>query len=552
MESIQDFTTIHILSNDIYQDILLLPENRRGFGVNNGVVTLPVFFYRVIGIEHDNEREYYNDLYNMDIQLKKLGNVYQKFDLRLDTFVTDDMVGTVSRIWNEINADTNLRASYITANFFGAGILKFTNNAVKDLQIRKAFETCLDTFATTQKHAKNPSIVKNFCIKILFWFEKYALSMFKSYQTGKHNPKFLFYNEMKRDEIYFMIFLSRLGFDILYFNSFSNADFDEIDPESKYSVKLEFNKKMPNKPFPTAESIVTIETSAYQAERSIETTVNAENVNLFKPRQFEECNVKSIPLKTTYEELFTLWNNEARYRNGFRVYNNTVYIPNIFVKVNGTHRNLAAYWTNILKLVKEQGEYVYMIDSIPFSKPSTKTVDYKTLLTNNSFFDKEKVKSCKDYTLSYLKTPIQDLLLDKANELIQKEYFKFSVDFNMKTKILSALLNLDKEIIKLLQRFDYPFFVPKLFIYDKDEKTFSVEDYITLAFLNAVGIDIAIFSPTGYNNIENGIKSGLFDIHNLEEVKFDLGLSKEVSREVKKRQPRTQESIMDLFKNWLK
>jgi len=91
MDGIRDFNPINILTNDIYSDVLLLPENRRGFNVNNGIVTLPIFFYRIIGIEQDSEREYYNDLFNMDLKLKSLNNMYLKVDYRLDTFVSGDV-----------------------------------------------------------------------------------------------------------------------------------------------------------------------------------------------------------------------------------------------------------------------------------------------------------------------------------------------------------------------------------------------------------------------------------------------------------------------------
>ncbi len=552
MDGIRDFNPINILTNDIYSDVLLLPENRRGFNVNNGIVTLPIFFYRIIGIEQDSEREYYNDLFNMDLKLKSLNNMYLKVDYRLDTFVSGDVADKINRVWSEIKADSNLRAPYITANFYGSGILKATNIELMDMQVRRAFEACLDVFMKTQKHAKNASIIKNFCIKIMYWFEKYALSMFKAYRIGKNNPKFLFYNDIKRDEFYFMIFLSKIGFDILYFNSFSDGNLEEIDPEHRYSIKLEFDRKVPNKPFPVSESIVTKETSAYRAERNIENAVNADNADLFRPRQFENYGVKSIPLKTTYEELFLLWNKEARHRSGFRVYNNTISIPNIFTKINGTHKNIATYWTDITKLIKENGDFLHIIGRVPFSRASAKTVDYRTLFTNNGLYDKEKVRNCPDYSLSHLKTSIQELLIEKANEMIQKEYFKFSIDLNVKTRILSTLLNLDKELIKLLQRFDYPFFVPKVLIYHNDDRPFSMEDYITIAFLNSVGLDIAIFSPTGYNNIENGIKSNLFDVHNLEDVKFDLRPSKELAKEMKKRQVSTQYGIMDILRGWTK
>ncbi|MDP4182852.1 MAG: YceG family protein, partial [Bacillota bacterium] len=452
MENYNDYNTINIISNDIYRDVLESPEKRRGYRVDNGVLTIPVYFYRVIGIEQDSDNEYYNELYNLDLQLKKTGSIYQRFEGRLDTLVQPEVINKVNTIWNEIKADTNLRASYLAANLYGAGLLKFTNISSKDNRIKNSFERCLEIFMSTQKHPKNASIIKNFCIKVIYWFEKYGLSFFKTFNITKQNPKFLFYGDIKRDEIYFMIFLSNIGFDILYFNSFSDLDFSEIDPDNKLSVKLEFDRKISVKEFPKSEFIVTRATSAYQAEKNIESSINAENVNLFKPRQFENLGVKAISLKTTYEEILTLWKVEARYRNDFKIYNNTVYTPNIFAKINGVHKNIIKYWEDIYALVRDMGDFLYIYDKVPFSHAGVKTFDYRELMNNNGFFDKNKIKACRDYPLSFLKTSVQDNLLDKANELLQKEYFKFNIDLNIKLRIISTIFNLDKEIIMLLQR----------------------------------------------------------------------------------------------------
>ncbi|MDP4181383.1 MAG: YceG family protein, partial [Bacillota bacterium] len=216
------------------------------------------------------------------------------------------------------------------------------------------------------------------------------------------------------------------------------------------------------------------------------------------------------------------------------------------------HKNIIKYWEDIYALVRDMGDFLYIYDKVPFSHAGVKTFDYRELMNNNGFFDKNKIKACRDYPLSFLKTSVQDNLLDKANELLQKEYFKFNIDLNIKLRIISTIFNLDKEIIMLLQRFDYPFMVPKIIIYNSTERSFSVEDYITIALLNAMGMDIIILSPTGYNNIENGIKNSLFDIHNLEDVRFDLVISKEISREIKRRKSNQETSLLDKFKSWIK
>ena len=41
------------------------------------------------------------------------------------------------------------------------------------------------------------------------------------------NPKVLFYGEIKKHEIYFLIFLSKLGCDVIYINSISDIRFFE-------------------------------------------------------------------------------------------------------------------------------------------------------------------------------------------------------------------------------------------------------------------------------------------------------------------------------------
>jgi len=548
METFNDYNTINIISNDIYRDVLQKPVDRRGYCINGGLLCFPVYFYRIIGIEQHSDSEYYNELYNLDIELRKIENIYQRFENRLDTYVSPQFIDKFNSIWNEIKADTNLRAQYLAANLSGAGILKYSISDFKNKIIKNAFEKCLNFFISNQKYPKNPSIIKNFCIKIIYWFEKYGLHYYKNFDFKGHNPKFLFYGDVKKDEIYFMTFLSYIGFDILYFNSFSNSEFKDVDPNNKYSVKLEFERKIPIKEFPKSESIVTMATTAYQAEKSIESIVNAENPNLFKPRQFENFPTKAITLNTTYEEIFFFWNKEARYRNGFKINSNTVIIPNIFAKINGTHKAIAKYWEDMSTLIKDKGNFVYIIDKVPFSNELSKGYEYRDLFNSKGLLDKNKIKLHKDYPLSFLKTSIQDNIIDKSNEILIKEYFKFDIDLNMKIKVISTVFNLQIEILKLLQMFDYPFEVPKLIIYDNSEKSFIAEDYITIALLNAIGLDILIFSPSGYNNIENGIKEELFNTHNLEDIRFNLSVTKDIYKEIKKRKVNNKKSIFDTFK----
>ena len=90
--------------------------------------------------------------------------------------------------------------------------------------------------------------------------------------------------------------------------------------------------------------------------------------------------------------------------------------------------------------------------------------------------------------------------------------------------MLSVLMNLDKELLRLLQNFDFTKSIPKFLVVDVTENMFTLEECILLAFLNLVGFDIAIFTPTGYRNLEKYLRPDSFDTLVVGEFVFDLSI----------------------------
>ncbi|SUY64405.1 tellurium resistance protein [Clostridium sporogenes] len=123
-----------------------------------------------------------------------------------------------------------------------------------------------------------------------------------------------------------------------------------------------------------------------------------------------------------------------------------------------------------------------------------------------------------------MKTSLQKTIIKKINDIFELPLFKKEVTKEFKLKILMTILNIDKNLIELLQSFDFPFKIPKLIIYSKDENGFSDEDSIIITFLNLIGFDILIITPTGYNNIENQIPNKFYDIHQFEKINLNLEL----------------------------
>ncbi|SHK30352.1 YceG family protein [Tepidibacter formicigenes] len=527
--------SINTKTKNIYEDIFLQPKDRRGFAFNTQLIVTPIYFYRVIGIS--NEKEYYDTIFNLHFKLLELDSLYIKFDKSLDKNIPRELIDKVNRAWFQMEKTSLANPESIVKRVNKYNVLSNINK-VKDDLIKSKLCMLLNIF---MKNQKNINIIKNFYIKILYWVERYAIKPFSDYVYGETNPKVLFYGDIQRDEIYFLLFLSLIGFDVIYFNSFSGSKFKDIINIDNYSNVLEYSNRVPLKPFPFMPSIKREETVAYKASKEINQVLHTEDSGVYTPWQFEDYNLVPNSLKTTYDELLILWKEEARFRPGFKVKDRMVFMPNIFAKVNGATSDLNIYWKNLDILISKKGLTIF-IENIPFTKNKYYTIR-KDLLNNNGIFNLEKIISLKEYNFIYLKTSVQNLILTKLNELVAStDIFNFEITLEFKFKILYTILNLDKKYLELLQKFDYPLQIPKLVVFDGNENVFSESDFIILAFLHLIGFDIVILTPTGYNNIENGINPYYYDIHKLENLKFGLTIHNKSKKDLKKR------SIFDFFK----
>ena len=79
-----------------------------------------------------------------------------------------------------------------------------------------------------------------------------------------------------------------------------------------------------------------------------------------------------------------------------------------------------------------------------------------------------------------------------------------------------------KEILRLIQKFDFTKKNPKLVYINSGEKGISLEDSILIAFLNLLGFDIVFFVPTGYQTVEKHFNKLNLEEHQIGEYKYDL------------------------------
>lgn len=92
----------------------------------------------------------------------------------------------------------------------------------------------------------------------------------------------------------------------------------------------------------------------------------------------------------------------------------------------------------------------------------------------------------------------------------------------MEYTIIATVLNMKKEIVRMIQNFDFTKSNPKIIYILTSEDILSREDAIVTAFLNLVGYDIIMFVPTGYESEGRFYNSQIMERHEAGEYKYDL------------------------------
>jgi len=118
-------------------------------------------------------------------------------------------------------------------------------------------------------------------------------------------------------------------------------------------------------------------------------------------------------------------------------------------------------------------------------------------------------------------------------------------DISINQVIVYTLLNLDKQILRIIQQFDFTKEIPKIIIIDVDEELATLEDCILILFLNLIGFDIIIYTPTGFQNIERYINSDLYEEYQIGDYIYNIKLP---NFKVVKRKSKKQKSLKDLFR----
>lgn len=235
--------------------------------------------------------------------------------------------------------------------------------------------------------------------------------------------------------------------------------------------------------------------------------------NIIKQWGLVSYYAENRTLQMVASEVPIIYNNNANVRPGFEITGDTVFIPNLFVKISGRDDELSFFY-NKEELVKRQDCFVY--DSFESFCPDwAANSDIGSYIDDNMNVDKDRLVKSNLFPYSFLRIEYQNLLMSKINEClkIKNSIFTPGFGFSDDASVLSCLLSIDKNLIEAYNRFDFQYQPPAVIIYSGQKGKMHLYHGIQLILLNKLGFDIIIISPEGYSDIENIVNTDYYCIY---------------------------------------
>lgn len=459
-------------------------------------------FYRINGVE--DKITYANELYQLQLELSNS----QRRVVIVDECIPKpsmEEIGAVRRR-NYVRQDEMLMD--LSAN------IQYTANIELQRVMVKAF---LDVLLVEAKEPDmNLNKLTNKAVYMLCWLKRYQKKLFANWKMPEVGC-FIHMGPCKdENEALFLRILARMPVDVLILNPNLNA---ACCVKDTLLYELQFTEALPIKRYPQQSADLQMGTAAYHAERELDGLMY-QDTGIYRNYQYDKA--VSVTLQTMYEEIQILWKEELKFRPNFSTENGVVTLPVIFAKVSGVKDGMVPkYWSAVKGLMTEDS---FLVKNVPYIDPAAVNPmkAHSVEFLKNGRIQRRRIKEHPNYPYSFLREEIQEHIFDKLQLLIESKLIKGTFENGTEYTIVATILNMPKDIVRLIQKFDFTKKNPKLIYVNTGEKMISLEDTILTAFLNLAGFDVIFFVPTGYQNVERFFNKRLMEEHQIGEYVYDL------------------------------
>ena len=494
----------------------------------------------------DDKRLYYNCFWQINGVEDKLTYVNELYKFYQELMNKHRKVVVINKV---ISPPSNEEISKINRKNYkklDQMLMDLSNNIKYSANIelqRLMVKSFLDIMILESKESNmNLNKLTNKAVYLICWLNRYKSQLFSNWKMPDVSC-FIYMGGCKNEnEVIFVKFLARLPIDVLILNPNLNK---KCLIKDSLLYELNYEDSLNVEVFPKENADVVIDTVAYQAEKEVD-TIMYNNTGLYKARQYIKAN--TVTLRTMYEEIKILWNEDIKLRPNFSVNKDSVNIPVIFAKISGVKdKNKQQYWSSIKELITED---TYVITKIPYINPTdaNPVKAYSTEFFKNKRLLKTKIKNHSCYQYEVLREEVQDYILEKLEYLIESKLIKCTFENGTEYTIISTVLNMSKEIVRLIQNYDFTKKNPKVIVINTGEKIISLEDTILTVFLNFVGFDVLYFIPTGYQNIDKYLNRKIIEEHQIGEYMYDLNVPNLINISYEQQKENLMNKIRGIFR----
>lgn len=381
----------------------------------------------------------------------------------------------------------------------------------------------------------NKSVRNNFIMQmILYTYNNICQLNFADAEQNNTTLKCFYYGDISRRDIYFLILLYRMTFDVVFINPLRDAEFDATDTD-KLSQKISYQRiaEVENLQIKTKDATVirTEESLTLQYEQQIEQEVFT-GTGLFKPWQLRGYTIEPLLVKGNIIDIHNTWNEPAKIRTGFKVTNHVVTIPHMFYRIDGTDANINDYKHTINLCTKAEQKLEINSDVETLRKPENELsendiLQFSFCQLSDGTFDIEKLQGLPFYPFKQYSPEMQKTIIEKTNKILLQPRIINKQSFSQTERLmfLATVFNMRKEVQRLIDGFDYSSQIPKIIYYLPKENTISKEDAWILALLNMLAFDIIVFSPAGQSQLNNYIENQYICDIRLEKMNYELSFN---------------------------
>ena len=389
--------------------------------------------------------------------------------------------------------------------------IRLFQNPTLNQRFLSACETIV-TLAFRQEAFPNDSIKANFVCKLLLYAHLHLQTLDHTNTAYQANHCF-YYGEISRQDIYFLKLLHLLNFDVVYINplkdvpKWSSIDTDAALHKNTQLLPIESFQSRAQKGQAMQES----QSLTLTLEQNL-TTDFLNQAGVYQAWQFRHGTTEPVFFNGSLIDLEQNWHQAARFRQGFKTHQNTVYVPHFFFEIEGEYKN--------------KKDYLTLVDNCR-KAPNTDHFKLAFCQYSDGRFDPEKLKQLPFYAYGPYNDATENFILGKINDVLTNTHL-FKEPLTKKEDIFDFVLmtlTLTQPIVRSIDSFDFTDSLPKLMIVIEGDAHLTKAHSYLIGYLNQIGFDILILSPAGLSDLSTFFQAESFNSVRLDQIVYDQTLA---------------------------